>query len=706
MAGPPPTVSKLLGPDPSAGAAGVTDDVVRALLGRIGLLPGRSADEEPDAPAVRVGADGRWRVGPLHGRTTKETAQFVGAGAREAERRRRLAELDARIAEARRRAEGAEEERRVAQERLDALSAWLGAQPGHDTLVRAWTTVDERESACARADSELGEIVAAARVLRAEAAQYQRRLEELGATHDLPLTEQGLAAHTERLSAARADIEQRRRDTRSAVQELQRWQQAAEEAGSDGAELAGLAAAADRARADFSVQRDEHAMLLEAEGEGVRELEARLADLRRREVEQSDLVGRLDARHEELTGRVGALGEAARAARAAVEAARPELETALERLAALDDAPGVPECVMEELDAGDAAEAPRGAEGTPWRLGGRSVREIRAVMARVGSGGDLERARNLVLQATTALQSGPAAGYEPRHFEEGGVLVAMGRDDGRDLAIVRLHARLTAEVERDRELLTVRERKLFEDHVLGQLGEALRAVRRKSEDLVAAMNDQLRDVSTSQGIRVRLRWRLRDELPAEARRAVELLRQPLGSLLADQKDELRDSLHRLIDVSRAEAPEESYAVHLARALDYRQWNAFTVQYHRPETGDWRDLQRRTALSQGEQKVLCYLPLFAAAAAHFTSVAGAAPHAPRFVLLDDAFLKIDVLTHPLLFGLLVQLDLDFVVTSERLWGTHATVPSLAIYEALRSPGERGIAQYEHRWDGHQLAAVGA
>ena len=62
-------------------------------------------------------------------------------------------------------------------------------------------------------------------------------------------------------------------------------------------------------------------------------------------------------------------------------------------------------------------------------------------------------------------------------------------------------------------------------------------------------------------------------------------------------------------------------------------------------------------------MVCYLPLFAAAVAHFSSVAGAAPHAPRFVLLDDAFPKIDVRTHPLLFGLLVDRDLDFLITSE-------------------------------------------
>jgi hypothetical protein len=41
------------------------------------------------------------------------------------------------------------------------------------------------------------------------------------------------------------------------------------------------------------------------------------------------------------------------------------------------------------------------------------------------------------------------------------------------------------------------------------------------------------------------------------------------------------------------------------------------QYHRPEARDWMELHRKSPLSQGEQKVLCHLPLFAAAAAHFT-----------------------------------------------------------------------------------------
>ena len=219
------------------------------------------------------------------------------------------------------------------------------------------------------------------------------------------------------------------------------------------------------------------------------------------------------------------------------------------------------------------------------------------------------------------------------------------------------------------------------------------------------MNGLLAGVKTSQGIRVRLDWAVREDTGADVRAAVELLGRPHGSLAPEEAARLRDALSALIEVERAAEPERGYTEHLARALDYRRWSAFSVRLHRPGVVAWTTLTRRTPLSQGEQKVVCYLPLFAAAAAHFTSVAGAAPYAPRLILLDDAFPKIDVRTHPLLFGLLVDLDLDFVLTSERLWGDHETVPSLAVYEALRAPGERGIAQYRYTWDGTTLVGHG-
>jgi hypothetical protein len=59
----------------------------------------------------------------------------------------------------------------------------------------------------------------------------------------------------------------------------------------------------------------------------------------------------------------------------------------------------------------------------------------------------------------------------------------------------------------------------------------------------------------------------------------------------------------------------------------------------------------------------------------------------------------------LLALLVELDLDFIITSERMWGCFPDVPSLEIYEALRDPNVPGVALVHFRWDGHRRHLVG-
>ncbi len=101
-------------------------------------------------------------------------------------------------------------------------------------------------------------------------------------------------------------------------------------------------------------------------------------------------------------------------------------------------------------------------------------------------------------------------------------------------------------------------------------------------------------------------------------------------------------------------------------------------------------------------VLSYLALFAAASASFDAIGGGVP---RLLLLDDAFAKVDEPTHGRLLELLVELDLDFLLTSERLWGCFPAVPSLEIYEALRDPAVPGVALVRFHWDGRQRHLVG-
>ncbi len=703
----PDHLGTVLRPDPHGSRLGA-GDVVGTVLTRVGLadtVPARRKESARVAePGLFIGRDGSWQAGALVGRTSKPAAQFIGATARAAERARRLALLGARLTELEDVIATARAEVEAHTSALGDLDRWHRSRPSHETLLGAWATELAAASAVEEAAAEVAATRRVAEAARAASAKAREELVSLGQVHDLPITSTGLRAREAMLQELLTQARDLELGHEALVRDLGRWLELAELALAEVDRLEGAAVDHERAQTEAATAAAELDELRAAAGASVAELERRLAELAaardRADTERALKAGTV----EELVRASGTFASEHDTASRALGEATPRLAQSRDALLALERVPGIIAAALGGPEVVAASEGEVGLEAGPAAYGTWTPDDPRALLAALPEGKRWDD--TAVVAASQALFASAAATLEPRIAKVEGAWVAFGLGEGGESPLVDLEAQLVATVRANKELLSQRERQIFEEQVLGYLGDALRGVRLKAAELVSAMNAQLDGVTTSQGIRVRLRWRQRDDIAADAKRAVELLGAPIGALLPSERVELRESLHRLIDSSRSEAPEESYAEHLARALDYRRWFAFSVQYHRPETGEWRDLQRKSALSQGEQKVLCYLPLFAAAAAHFTSVAGAAPFAPRFVLLDDAFPKIDARTHPLLFGLLVDLDLDFVVTSERLWGTHATVPELAIYEALRSPGERGIAQFEHRWDGQQLTAVGA
>jgi uncharacterized protein YPO0396 len=246
---------------------------------------------------------------------------------------------------------------------------------------------------------------------------------------------------------------------------------------------------------------------------------------------------------------------------------------------------------------------------------------------------------------------------------------------------------------------------VFERYLLGELGDHLSRQVLAAHNLVATMNETLDEVRSSHGIGTRLVWELPAGADADIRAAVDLLRRPSALRTRDQSARLRDALRRRIEDARRADPSAGYALHLRTALDYRAWYGFRVKVTDAANPDReRVLSHRTALSQGEQRVVSYLVLFATAAAHFSSLGDAAPASPRLILLDDAFAKVDEPTHGRLLGLMVELDLDFIITSERLFGCFATVPSLHIYECLRDPHVRGVATVHFTWDGRHKRLV--
>ena len=260
-------------------------------------------------------------------------------------------------------------------------------------------------------------------------------------------------------------------------------------------------------------------------------------------------------------------------------------------------------------------------------------------------------------------------------------------------------AQVELQLRRLSSLLTAKQDQALRNLLQGLIAKEVADKLHAAGELVDRMNGRLDRITTSHGIGVTLRWRRRDDLDDPLAGTIDLLAKPPDLRTLEQDQELAAALSARIADARRLDPDAPYRDLIAHVLDYRAWHRMSLVLHRPGRSD-ETLTRRTALSEGEKKMVSYLPLFAAVAASCDALAEAEPAAPRFVLLDDAFAKVSEDNHAKLFGLLVELDLDFIATSERLWGTHATVPELAITEVLRD-ASLGVIVLEHsHWDGHE------
>jgi uncharacterized protein YPO0396 len=260
-----------------------------------------------------------------------------------------------------------------------------------------------------------------------------------------------------------------------------------------------------------------------------------------------------------------------------------------------------------------------------------------------------------------------------------------------------LAADLQREVADRQRLLSAKEREIIENHLIGEVATHLHERLRAAEGLIATMNGELDRCTTSTGMKLKFQWEaLEDSRPGLTEARKRLLRTS-ATWSAKERAAVGEFLHREIQRERAADEAGTWQEHLARALDYRAWHRFGVE--RFQDGQWKRLTRRThgTGSGGEKAIALTIPKFAAAAAHYKT---ADPHAPRLILLDEAFVGVDTDMRGKSFGLLHAFDLDFLLTSEREWGCYRTVPGLAIYQLATRPGIDAVGVTRWLWNGHE------
>ncbi len=264
----------------------------------------------------------------------------------------------------------------------------------------------------------------------------------------------------------------------------------------------------------------------------------------------------------------------------------------------------------------------------------------------------------------------------------------------------RLALQLAEEIAQRSELLTASERAVLENHLQAEIAAEVQRLLQSAERQVAAVNTELHKHPTSTGVRFRLLWQPLAEhegAPTGLDAARKRLLNTSADLWSSEDRRVVGAMFQQRIAAERERTDSgleqgSLLDQLTRALDYRHWHQFRVE--RWQDGQWRKLTGPA--SSGERALGLTVPLFAAVASFYSQSTSA--HAPRLMLLDEAFAGIDDLARAHCMALIREFDLDFVMTSEREWGCYAALPGVAICQLQRREGIDAVHVSRFTWDG--------
>ena len=713
----------------------------------VAFLESISCDLSSDA-ATAVAADGAFRVGSLRGRHSKERPEFIGAAARR---------------------EALDRERQGASTRLEAARAIINRSEAelaeHRSLLKEAHSLRELlpstneiigAAAAAAAATHATEVAeadrkaAAARAAEADRSSVEasNELQRTAVTLQLPPDRAGLEAVRGELRDLASNLDKCRSLLEALGRSINEWRGAARRWRTAAEDL--RAERDDLARIESEHSREQARLVTIEDSIGVEYAEV-LATRNRCRAELEEVDARVPEAREERDAAVERKAAARAAAAVAIdERARAEQACDEKRLS-LVEALATPGLLDAIADSESAPPNPIVAEST----GSEGLRRVLAAVDRL-----------LLTVADSDATLGDSAAEAGESRFKGADLVTAGADRSRPLGstAARGDTSSTERVSADSVRQSLRRRRdtlgsgwdaeerqpdpalPLVVEVTGPSGKAplaasVRAVSQQHDQmaslldhkqsdalrqllqgliarelaervhgatkLVERMNERLDAVRTAHDVGVRLRWRRSGGIDPATDRMVDLLAKLPDLRTEDEEIELRRALSSHLGEARALQPDVPYRQLIAETLDYRQWHEMAIMVRKPGEKEVR-LSRRTPLSEGEKKLVTYLPLFAAVAASCDALAEQAgasgdggPEVARFVVLDDAFAKVSEDNHAKLFGLLVDLDLDLIATSERLWGTHATVPELAITEVVRDAQLGAILLEHYRWNGADL-----
>ncbi len=672
---------------PTASTAGLDEETLWSLLSAI-----ECANTDTGQAEMWISPSGEFRVGALRGAWNKPKEEYIGHSARESAKRARLNEIateleriatllmdlsaaseqltadrirarneldnapsDERLQRAHAQRIAADRQRRESQERLGEADAQLMQSEADVLQAETTLTEDARDLGLPPGEEEIVVIEDALREFRVAATSFSNAIQ----SHRRSLLE--LDMQRQREQSAQGDIETATADHAT----KQRSQLAADET------LATLEATVGKQVAD---------LLKEIESTEAAKKEHQ-ASLQRARAELNVASAKRGTAEEKCSGASVRLDERSGRRKHAIE----ELQAFVVRTGLFSVA--LPELAVPE----SGIEWGIDAALTLARRAEQSLTDVAA------EDSDWNRIQGTIGRDLTELQTamsaqGHAVEAEPSDYGLTVRVAYHGQAERPDT----LQQKVEADLAERRMLLSAQERSVLEQHLEKEIAANLQRMIQETEQRVTAINAELYQRPTSTGVRYKLDWHVVPDDDAnavaglaEARK--RLLRTRAEAWSADDRHQVGEFLRARIEAERARDEQASLSDNLARALDYRRWHRFSVL--RLQDGAWKPLSGPA--SSGERALGLTVPLFAAASSHYES---AHPHAPRLVLMDEAFAGIDDEARANCMALIREFDLDFVMTSEREWGCYPALPGLSICQLIRREGTDAVYVSRWSWDG--------
>lgn len=258
-------------------------------------------------------------------------------------------------------------------------------------------------------------------------------------------------------------------------------------------------------------------------------------------------------------------------------------------------------------------------------------------------------------------------------------------------------------IEETESLIEEDDRKLFEDILTNTVGRKIREKIYHSKNWVKKMSDLMENINTSSGLTFSLRWKPKiatDETEVDTAELVEILNSDTSILKQEEIKKVANHFRSKFAKAEQKSKEKgnliSFENIMKETLDYRSWFEFEF-LHKQGTGLKKQLTNNAfyKLSGGEKAMAMYIPLFAAVYAKYEN---SKKDSPRIISLDEAFAGVDDNNIRDCFRILTELDLEYIINSQVLWGEYDTIPSLAINELVSDPSSQVVSVIRYRWNG--------